>query len=59
MHWFTKSWWEYLLAKKDEDESWWTVINCRRRGHPYGVIWYSSYGTEPDMTCKNCGDDLS
>lgn len=31
---------------------------CRMRGHPHGVIWYTLSGDEPDMTCKNCGDDL-
>jgi hypothetical protein len=23
-----------------------------------GVVWYNIAGFEPDMTCKNCGDDL-
>ena len=31
---------------------------CRIEGHPHGVIWYNVNGFEPDMTCKNCGDDL-
>lgn len=33
------------------------VIFCRIKGHPNGVIWYSS-GYEPDMSCKDCGDQL-
>ena len=37
--------------------SWFNVLWCRMRGHPAGVIWYSS-GWEPNMHCKNCGDDL-
>lgn len=35
----------------------WTVIHCRLRGHPYGVVWFSG-GYEPNMDCNNCGDDL-
>ena len=31
---------------------------CRWRCHPYGVVWYNLNGLEPDMHCKNCGDDL-
>lgn len=30
---------------------------CRARNHPAGVVWYSS-GYEPDMTCRECGEDL-
>src|SRR3989304_4965642 len=31
---------------------------CRYRGHPAGVWWYNTGGLEPNMHCKNCGDDL-
>lgn len=31
---------------------------CRWRSHPCGAIWYNPNGSEPDMHCKNCGDDL-
>lgn len=55
---FTLDWWKYLLEKKNPDYSWWTVIRCRASGHKCGVVWYTSYGLEPDMTCKGCGDDL-
>ena len=51
--------WEYLLERRgDPSVPWWRVICCRWRGHPAGVIWYNSGGLEPDMTCKECGDDL-
>jgi len=33
------------------------IIFCRLRGHPNGVVWYSN-GMEPDMSCKDCGDEL-
>ncbi len=56
--WFTRGWWEYLLEKKQPGYSWWTVIRCRMKGHPAGVVWYNSDGLEPDMHCRNCGDDL-
>jgi len=54
----TRDWWKYLFGKKSPDYSWWTVIKCRIGGHKCGVVWYNPYGYEPNMTCKNCGDDL-
>ena len=32
------------------------IFICRLRGHPNGPTWYSS-GFEPDMRCKDCGDE--
>lgn len=62
--WFTFGWWGYLLKETnlpdDEGFLFWRKIksaNCRRKGHPYGVVWNSS-GDEPDMHCNNCCDDL-
>jgi len=52
----------YLISKRGKrwgkDEPWIKVIWCRMRNHPCGVVWYNGSGLEPDMTCKNCGDDL-
>lgn len=52
--WFDPNWYRYLL------KPWkgFRVLWCRMRGHPYGVVWYNPGGFEPDMTCKNCGEDL-
>lgn len=50
---------KYLISKKSPDHKWWTVIFCRLRNHPKGVIWFNASGLEPNMTCKICGDDLS
>lgn len=36
----------------------WKRAVCRFLGHPAGVWFYNPGGFEPDMTCKNCGDDL-
>jgi len=64
MHWFTISWWKYLFHKPFEDynggklKSFFITVICRSRGHPYGVVYYNPNELEPDMTCKNCGDDL-
>ena len=33
-------------------------FRCRARGHKCGVWWYTSNGYEPDMHCKDCGDNL-
>lgn len=49
---------KYLFAKKSKDVCWITVIKCRLKGHPCGVVWFNPNGIEPDMHCKNCGDDL-
>lgn len=63
--WWKLEWWcsqdgrRYLLSpRRDDDDPWWRVIRCRLRGHPCGVVWYNPGGLEPDMTCKECGDDL-
>lgn len=36
---------------------WLYRFNCRRRGHPAGIVYYSS-GYEPDTHCKDCGMDI-
>lgn len=56
-HWFQKEWWKYLFTPRNADYSWTKTVWCRMNGHPCGVVWYSN-GWEPDMHCKNCGDDL-
>ena len=56
MHWFTKSWWGYLLAQRVDRTSWISVIVCRVRGHPCGPVYFNVSGTEPNWHCKNCGD---
>lgn len=56
--WFTKEWWSYLFQLKGDDISWITVIKCRLKNHSCGVVWYNPNGLEPDMTCKNCGDNI-
>lgn len=48
----------YLFEKKNPDCNWFTVVWCRFRKHPKGVVWYNLNGLEPDMTCKVCGDNL-
>lgn len=61
--WFNYYWYSYLFAKKSVTAkswgiSWITIILCRMKNHPGGVWWYTSSRLEPDMRCKNCGDDL-
>jgi hypothetical protein len=60
MHWFTKAWWNYLLAPPSSWEvTRWSAFWCRLWGHPGGVWYYNmSENLEPDMHCKDCGDDL-
>lgn len=50
---------KYLFSPKNSNYvSWFEVIRCRMNGHKCGVWWVNANGLEPDMTCKNCGDDL-
>lgn len=49
-----RKWWKYVLAKNNRTIK---SIICRMRNHPCGVVWFTS-DYEPDMHCKNCGDDL-
>lgn len=46
--------WKYLCSKPFTFRAFW----CRACGHPLGVVYYNATGTEPDMTCKFCDDDL-
>jgi hypothetical protein len=61
MYIFTMAWWRYVLddsrASRDYGTRWSRFI-CRWRGHPAGVYFYNVGGTEPDMRCKGCGEDL-
>lgn len=52
--WLTTNWWHYLL---DDCENW-NQFRCRMKGHPHGVVYYNPSGYEPDMSCKDCGDEL-
>lgn len=61
--WFTSSWWGYIFGPMNgrySDEWFWRIriVWCRIRNHPAGVVWYNPGGFEPDMICKNCGEDL-
>jgi len=49
---------KYLFSKLGDEPI--RRLICRIRNHPCGVVWYTSNpeATEPDMTCKNCGEDL-
>jgi len=58
INWLSLDWWKYLLAKPAEDTSLWTAFWCRVGNHKAGLTWFNPNGFEPDMTCKNCGDDL-
>jgi hypothetical protein len=49
----------YLCAPRSwRSPMWPLVVWCRLNGHPAGPIWHNPGGTEPDMHCKFCGDDL-
>jgi hypothetical protein len=56
---FSKIFRQWLFQKHDPFYgSKFKAIICRLKNHPNGVFW-NSLGDEPDMTCKDCGDDLS
>lgn len=60
--WFDRYWWQYLLKDLGKTRrgysTKWTHFWCRVKGHPEGVWFYNPGGSEPDMTCKTCGEDL-
>lgn len=58
MKWFSIWFWKYLLEKPHGDIGRVRTAICRARNHPCGVWWYNVGAFEPDMHCKNCGDDL-
>ena len=56
--WLSREGRAYLFAPRaDTEVSWIRVLRCRFRGH-VGPIWYNPSGYEPDMHCRECGDDL-
>lgn len=61
---FSKWWYCYVFEKPRYGWREYTLrenlstIYCRMRGHPCGPVYYNSTGYEPDMSCKNCGDEL-
>jgi len=60
LQWFSKWYWKYLLEKSRDPHytTRWNRFKCRVEHHPEGVWWYNVGGTEPNMRCKTCGDDL-
>jgi hypothetical protein len=58
MKWFNLDWWKYILEAHTKQITFFRTILCRINNHPDGVIYYNATGLEPDMHCKNCGDDL-
>jgi hypothetical protein len=56
LRWFSLQWWEYLLSNLGDKPV--NRLVCRIKGHPCGPIYYTMTGFEPDMRCKNCGDEL-
>ena len=59
-YWFDKWFWEMLLEKPRDKNytTFWHRFWCRASNHPSGVVWYRSSGSEPDMRCKDCHDEL-
>ena len=53
LYWFNRSFWKYLLEKPNN----WLKFWCRVKGHPDGPIWHN-HGSEPNMKCFNCKDEL-
>jgi len=58
--WLSIEWWKYLFAPRNSNSDLGRIRTaiCRVRNHPAGVWWYNPGGIEPNMHCRNCGDDL-
>jgi len=50
-------WWKYIFEKDGKHWPSLKRIFCRINNHKAGPVWYS-HKLEPDMRCRNCGDDL-
>jgi hypothetical protein len=60
LKWLSISWYIYLFEKPFHSRNWSTRFSrlvCRVNGHP-GPVWTNMNGLEPDMHCKNCGEEL-
>jgi len=65
--WFYPGWYAYLFSRPNVRwpergiRAWIRRVVCRARNHPAGVVWFSSDPNrlEPDMECRNCGEDAS
>lgn len=58
---FFPGFWGYVFSYTDfrrKERPSFRVVWCRILGHPNGVVYYTMTGTEPDMHCKDCGEDL-
>lgn len=60
-HFFYLGFYQYLFSNLDWCEGYLhkiKVVVCRIKGHPRGPIYYNVNGFEPDMSCKDCGDEV-
>ena len=55
---FVREYYSYLFGDLEDFDNKLQVIICRLRRHPMGPVWNDCSGFEPDMSCKNCGDEL-
>jgi hypothetical protein len=46
--------WRYALDNPTDFNN----FLCRFKGHPDGPRYFNVNGTEPDMRCINCNEDL-
>jgi len=51
-------WWVGLFRCRDHGFGILRNIQCWIIGHD-DVFWFNAGGTEPDMCCKNCNENLS
>jgi hypothetical protein len=50
-------WWAGLFRCRDHGYGLWRNVWCWVRGHG-AVRWYNVSGSEPDMRCRYCGEDI-
>jgi hypothetical protein len=65
--WLSSEWYRYLFDFGAVAGAWpmalslndkFRIILCRIKGHPNGPVFYNLYTLEPDMSCKDCGDEI-
>jgi hypothetical protein len=57
---FALWWWQGLFACRDHGHGLWRNVWCWVRGYHGPVVWYTTdfEPLEPDMRCRDCGEDL-
>jgi len=58
MRFFALWWWRGFLHCRNFGYGLWRNVWCWTRGYHGNVWWHNAAGLEPDMRCRDCGENL-